>query len=396
MQQFSKFENTPRDNASPFEGLRHYASEADAVVLENSNDSVHMLYAEKLERQAQLFLNGFKGHSLYAIKANPHPAILKKLWDLGVRKYEMASLREIEYVSDLLPDAELYFMHPVKSRLAIQKAYEHGVKNFAFDSVEELRKIEVETGHAEDLRLFLRISVEQTSAAHPLSGKFGATMTEAPLLLQRASQTTEKLGITFHVGSQCMDPKDYQHALETVAKMLDRTKISIDQLDIGGGFPVNYPEMKPADLNEYFDTIHDTLDALGISDLDLLCEPGRALVAEAGAVAVRVEMRKGQVLYLNDGTYGTLFDAGVPGWSYPLDTLKKTGELGTGRKSKFKLFGPTCDSLDVMEGPFELDDTIGEGDWILFRNLGAYGYAMQTRFNGFYSQTTVSIGEQSE
>ena len=391
MQSLEKFDQNTHLKECHLQGVTQYSSEAEAIAVENCNDAVHILHADKLERQADLFLNGFRGDSLYAIKANPHPAILKFLWDKGIHKFEMASMREIEYVSALLPEADLYFMHPVKSRQAIRTAYACGVRNFAFDSLEELKKLEVETGHAEDLSLFLRVRVEQESAAHPLNGKFGVTLIEAPLLLQRAAQSAKSLGVTFHVGSQCMDPADYRRALKIVGQMLSQSNITIERLDIGGGFPVAYPGMEPADLNEYFSVIHRALDEFGLSDLEIFCEPGRALVAEAGTVAVRVEMRKGKTLYLNDGTYGALFDAGVPGWSYPLEAIRLSREVLTKELTSFTLFGPTCDSLDTMEGPFNLPDNIGEGDWILFRHLGAYGYAMQTRFNGFYSETTVSV-----
>jgi len=376
----------------PLIGVSHYECEADAITAEDSNDAVHIIYAQKLSQQVQLFLGGFQGDCLYAMKANPNEPLLKFLWQLGVHKFEMASLREVEYLSEILPDAELFFMHPIKSRKAIRRSYELGVRNFAFDSLEELRKIESETDGADDLSLFLRVRVEQTNAAHPLSGKFGASMQEAPLLLQRADQSARTLGVTFHVGSQCMDPEAYCVAIENVAEMIKVSGVDVQKLDVGGGFPVSYPDMVPVSLNEYFSAIHKALDACNLADKEILCEPGRALVGEAGAVAVRVEMRKGKNLYINDGTYGALFDAGVPGWSYPLEVIPLQDKIRSSlKKIPFKLFGPTCDSLDVMEGPFELPDDIEEGDWILFKNLGAYGFAMQTRFNGFYSETIVSV-----
>ncbi len=375
-------------------GLRHYSVESKALLSEECNDAVHLLYPDILKRKADKFVQGFRGCSLYALKSNPHPVVMKILWEQGIRKFEVASLREVEFALKLYPDADLYFMHPIKSRQAIRRAYTLGVRNFAFDGLDELRKIETETDHADDLNLFLRIQVDQGKAAHPLSGKFGVAMQEAPLLLQRALGSSCKLGITFHVGSQCMDPLAYSVAIQDISDMLKQTEIDIDMIDIGGGFPVDYPGMSTRDLDEYFDAIHTAIDANELQDLLLFCEPGRALVAEAGAVAVRVELRKDKMLYLNDGTYGSLFDAGVSSWPYPLKVLAADGTLKTGETAPFKLYGPTCDSLDVMEGPFELDNTLCEGDWIIFKHLGAYGYAMQTRFNGFYSETMVSVGKQ--
>ncbi|MEP3246884.1 MAG: type III PLP-dependent enzyme [Sneathiella sp.] len=375
-------------------GLRHYSAENKAVLSEDSNDAVHLLYPHILKRKADRFVQGFRGNSLYALKSNPHPAVLKVLWEQGIRKFEVASLREVEYALKLYPDADLYFMHPIKSRQAIRRAYALGVRNFAFDGLDELKKIEIETDHAQDLSLFLRIQVDQREAAHPLSDKFGASLQEAPLLLQRAKRSSCKLGLTFHVGSQCMDPLAYSVAIRDMSEMLKQTEIAIDMIDIGGGFPVPYPGMSPRDLSEYFEVIHAAIDECGLQDLVLFCEPGRALVAEAGAVAVRVELRKGKMLYLNDGTYGSLFDAGVSSWPYPLALMAADGSPKAGATTSFKFYGPTCDSLDVMEGPFELDSNLCEGDWIIFKHLGAYGYAMQTRFNGFYSETTVSVGKE--
>lgn len=375
-----------------FKGLNVYASASDAIFAENCNDAVHIIYPEKLVEKAGFFLSNFPGDCLFAMKSNPHPAVLETLWDCGLRRFEVASLREIEYITAHFPGAEIYFMHPIKSRQAIHFAYENGVRNFAFDCVNELMKIEQETGHAHDLNLFLRVGVDQTNAAHPLSNKFGASLLEAPLLLQRAAANAAKIGVTFHVGSQCLEPASYVQAIEQVAQVLNQSGVQIDALDVGGGYPVYYPGMDTPPLGDYFAAIEGALADNGFSGLQILCEPGRALVAESGTVAVRVEMRKEGNLYLNDGTYGALFDAGTPAWNYPIEAVIGAPEAAPAKEVEpYKLYGPTCDSLDVMHGPFMLPSSIDEGDWILFHHLGAYGHAMQTRFNGFYSDTTVAV-----
>ncbi|WP_219821519.1 type III PLP-dependent enzyme [Sneathiella aquimaris] len=371
--------------------LRVYRSPSDAIVTEECEDALHLLSREKVRMQASLFRDHFKGKSMYAVKSNPHMAVLKLLWDEGIRDFEVASLREVKYVLGLFPEATLYFMHPVKSRRAIREACAMGVRHFAFDGLEELKKIEIETAQVEGLHLYLRVQVEQKTAVHPLNGKFGASIHEAPLLLQRASLHASRIGVTFHVGSQCMDPQDYGRSIHQIAAMLSSSGIPIDRLDVGGGFPVYYPGMDVQPLTSYFDAIDTAIQSAGLADVDIICEPGRALIAEAGSVAVRVELRKGKSLYLNDGTYGSLFDAGISKWPYPLEVYSSEGALKAGPGANFQLYGPTCDSLDVMRGPFQLDATINEGDWILFQNLGAYGYAMQTQFNGFYSETVVAI-----
>jgi len=384
-----KFEDAPGNEGEI--GLRRYASESIAIEIENSEDPIHFLYPHKLIEVAGEFLTKFSGFSLYAVKANPNPVLLRLLWSAGLTKFEVASLREVEMITALLPEAELYFMHPVKSRRAIQVAYQKGVRHFSYDSLEELRKIREETCDALDLCLHLRVAVSQYGAAYPLDAKFGATMVEAPLLLAYAREFASKLGVTFHVGSQCLDVNAYGNAIAEVASMRDGCGIRLDMLNVGGGFPVAYPDMMPQPLASYFDAINVALHAHGFAEADLYCEPGRALVAEGGAVAARVELRRGQALYLNDGTYGSLFDAGQPGWCFPVTLHAADGRAEGSEMELFQFFGPTCDSIDKMAGPFTLPGDVREGDWIIFQNLGAYGYALQTRFNGFYSETTVAI-----
>tara|TARA_R110002110_G_scaffold102209_2_gene259277 strand:+ start:3008 stop:4204 length:1197 start_codon:yes stop_codon:yes gene_type:complete len=396
LQLLQDYEGYVADREQALAGLRRYENEATALEIEQSNDAVHFLYINEIAEAASRFLNGFPGTCLYAAKANPHPALLRLLWAAGIRHFEVASIREIEELSAAFPLAQLYFMHPVKSRQAINRAYALGVRHFAFDSLEELRKIKQETGHAEDLSLMLRLSVSQVGAAYPLDNKFGATLMEAPLLLTHARQIAEKVGVTFHVGSQCLEIEAYVNAIYNIANMLDGCGVEIDMLDVGGGFPVSYPDMEPAPLQDYFDAIQKTLVECGFDTLEIYCEPGRAMVAAGGAVAVRVELRRGQSLYLNDGTYGALFDAGQLGWAYPVE-LYRSGRLNAPSEStQFQLYGPTCDSIDKMKDHLALPDDVCEGDWIIFRHLGAYGYAMQTRFNGFYSETMVGIESPAE
>ena len=373
------------------EGLNTYTNVADALKAEVCNDSVHVFYPEKLAEMAARFLGGFRGTNLYAVKANPHPAILKSLWQAGIRDFDVASLREVELVSKVLPGANLYFMHPVKSRQAIRYAYAMGVRGFSFDTLDELLKIEEETSGAADLKLFLRLGVAVQGAAYELSGKFGAPLDLAPLMLQRARLSAQRLGVCFHVGSQCMRPEAFADAIGQAAGVMRSAGVQLDVIDVGGGFPVAYPGMEPPALEEYFRVIHAALDDNGFSGTDTLCEPGRALVAEAGAVAARIELRKGSDLYLNDGTYGALFDAGVPEWPFPLDLIAGDDRAFGSDVIGYRAYGPTCDSCDKMAGPFPLPADAREGDWIVFEHLGAYGLTMQARFNGFYSETIVAV-----
>ena len=373
----------------PF-GLPAFNTIEDAIQAYDGDDAIYVLYPKRIEAAADLFLNNFPGKVLYAVKANPHPAVLKILWASGLRGFDVASIREIDLVRSVCPDAELYLMHPVKSRRTIRHAYAEGVRQFAFDCAAELGKILVESQDADDLHLHLRLALPTGgSASMPLDGKYGAGFDEAVELLRAARPVAAKLGVCFHVGSQSMDPADYMRALAYVHGLLETAGVEIDSLDCGGGFPVAYPGLTPPPMQSYFDRIAKGLGIFGFEDLEIIGEPGRALCGEGGSTLTRVELRKGDDLYLNEGSYGSLFDAAQCAWKYPvvLHRPDATSDEMTG----FRFFGPTCDSLDTMAGPFELPSDTREGDWIEICHLGAYGQAMATDFNGFQSETTVAI-----
>lgn len=371
-------------------GLPAFASVGDVLRAYEGDDAIFVLYPKKIAAAARTFLNGFPGKVLYAVKANPHPAVLKTLWTSGVRHFDVASTREVDLVQSVVPGARLFFMHPVKSRSAIRHAYSVGVRDFSFDSEDELQKMAEETAYAPDLNLHLRVALPKGGAAMPLSGKFGADFETAIELLQAARPRAAKLGVTFHVGSQCLDMEDYNRALEYVRAIVDNAGVSLESIDCGGGFPVPYPGMSPKPMGEYFTVIRDALERHGFAGLQVLGEPGRALCAAGGSTLARVEARKGSDLYLNDGSYGSLFDAAQCAWKFPVK-LHRAAPRPDAATEDFRFFGPTCDSLDVMEGPFGLPGDVQEGDWIEICHLGAYGQALASRFNGFYSETTVAV-----
>ena len=371
-------------------GLPAFNSVEDAIKAYDGDDAIYALYPKRIEAAANLFLDQFPGKVLYAVKANPHPAVLKILWASGLRGFDVASIREIDLVKAACPDAELFLMHPVKSRRTIRHAYANGVHHFAFDCATELGKILVETQDASDLHLHLRLALPKGgSASMPLDGKYGADFDEAVELLRAARPVAAKLGVCFHVGSQCMDPADYVRALAYVHGLLQTAGVVIDSLDCGGGFPVAYPGLTPPPMQDYFARISKAIKIFGFEDLDIIGEPGRALCGEGGSTLARVELRKGKDLYLNEGSYGSLFDAAQCAWKYPV-RLHRDGEMDEALTG-FRFFGPTCDSLDAMAGPFELPSDTREGDWIEICHLGAYGQALATDFNGFQSDTTVAI-----
>ena len=355
-------------------------------------EPVYCIRRNSIRLASRFFQNKFPGKILYAVKTNPHPVVLQTLLDSGIKHYDVASIKEIETIKNLNPEVECSYMHTVKSREDIKEAYfKYNIKTFALDTKDELIKIIESTNHAKDLRLFVRVSVSNEHAEIDLSKKFGAITSEAAGLLRLGKQYANKLGLSFHVGSQCMHPISYAKGISEIGNIIKRTKIVPDIINVGGGFPTIYPDLVPQPMQSYFDEINKGLKNLKLQKLpEIICEPGRSLVAESGSTIVRVNLRKKQKLYINDGTYGTLFDAGTPNIVYPSRVIKN-GRVISKKLTSFDFYGPTCDSMDYMKGPFILPNNIKENDYIELGQLGAYGLTFRTQFNGFYSDQIFEV-----
>ena len=353
---------------------------------------IYCIRKKSIQVASRTFQNKFPGTILYAVKTNPHPEVLKTIIQSGINNFDVASIKEIEDIRKISPEAKCSFMHTVKSRENIKEAYfKFGVKTFSLDTKDELIKIIESTNQAKDLELFVRVSVSNEHAEIDLSKKFGALTSEAVGLLRLTKQYAKKIGLSFHVGSQCMHPISYAKGITEIGNIIKRTKIIPDYINVGGGFPTIYPDLVPQSLDNYFEEIKKSLKNLKLDKLpEIICEPGRALVAESGSTIVRVNLRKKQKLHINDGTYGTLFDAGVPNIVYP-SRLIKNGKIISKKLTSFDFYGPTCDSMDYMKGPFILPNNIKENDYIELGQLGAYGLTFRTKFNGFYSNEIYEV-----
>lgn len=383
-------------------------SDKDLVLIEDyleknlPADPVYCLRSKYLSKAVDFFSKNFISKKnptniLYSVKSNPDVQVLKYLYNFGIRHFDVASINEIKLIDGLFGDkVKMSFMHPIKSPESIYQAYfEYNIRDFSLDSFDELEKILKITNNAKDLGLHIRLSIPNSHSVIDLSGKFGILPSESVGLLRKARASSEKLGICFHVGSQCMEPVEYRNAIMITKEVMESSKVKIDVLDIGGGFPTVYPSMTPPNLQCYFDEIFDSINQLNLSsDCQIWCEPGRALVADSGSLIVRVEGRKNQMLYINDGTYGGLFDAGHPSFIYHCKALriaKKTLNELSSNKVSFGFYGPTCDSLDTMKGPFYLPENIQAGDYIEIFQLGAYSKSIRTDFNGFNNAIQIEV-----
>lgn len=334
------------------------------------------------------FTSAFRGDVLYAVKANPSPWVIETLFASGITHFDVASLPEMELVKRYAPGAEMSFMHPVKSRHAIASAYAQGIRTFSFDCAEELFKIRDVCGEDSDLTLMLRVDVSNRGAELPIDGKFGAKHAQVIELLKAARPLAERLGLCFHPGSQCMDPDAWASHCDMLGRWVVEAGTDIDILDVGGGFPVNYPGKTPPSLDAIAAATHAALDRFPQAfKPELWLEPGRALVAEGTSMLVQVDLVRGNEVFMNDGAFGTLYDAVHCDWAFPVRLIRPDSDHAE-RLKAFTCYGPTCDSVDKLSHAIFLPEDIQEGDFIEFGTMGAYGVAMQSRFNGYGESVT--------
>ena len=375
--------------------MQKFSDVNDLVNTLKPEEPVYCIRPNSIKKSVEFFKNKFPGKVLYAVKTNPDEKVLKIINDSGIQNFDVASINEVKLVRKINTKAKVYFMHTVKSRQSIKEAYtKYNVKDFALDTKDELLKILDETNNAKDLNLYVRVSISNEHAEIDLSRKFGATSSEALGLLRLCKAHAKRVGLSFHVGSQCMHKISFAKGINEIGKIIKKTKIVPDVINVGGGFPAMYPDLIPEPLDNYLDVIKESLKNLKLEKTpEIFCEPGRAIVAEAGSTIVKVLLKKKNKLYINDGTYGSLFDAGVPNFVLPAKMITN-GRVVSKKKTAFNFYGPTCDSLDYMKGPFLLPNNIKEGDYIELGQLGAYGTTFRTKFNGFFSDANYQLNDK--
>ena len=374
------------------QALTHYLSIPALIAATRPTLPCYAIHPVQFKAAARRFLDHFPGTTMYAVKVNPAPHVLDQVYEAGIRHFDTASLAEIELIRERYPDTQCHFMAPVRIPGASGVAWrEHGITDFVVDCDPELDKLLGETDGGKGLRIFVRVATPLGGAMLELSSKFGTTPQNAGRLLKRVASAGAKPALTFHVGSQCLSPFTYAQAVELARRAATISGVEIDALDVGGGFPGPYPGSDVPPFHWYADTLRESLSTFPLKQgSDIYCEPGRALCAEGVSLVTRVILRRDDQLFLNDGIYGSFDELALPAWSaeYPRRVYcfgpngrvrERTGEL-----KPFKIFGPTCDTVDVLPRPMLLPHTLQQDDYIVFETMGAYSLALRTGFNGFY------------
>ena len=347
-----------------------------------------------LDLQAQLFTEGFPGLVTYAVKANPSPQVIEALAHSGIHTFDVASPGEMALVRAASPDAVLHYHNPVKSRSEIDQALRtFGVRHFAIDDEAELGKLADLADRPQDIELAIRFRGIKNHAVCDFSTKFGVSPQGAAGLLEKADTLGFHTALTFHAGSQCLEPQAYVENIQTAAEISGTAGVAISRLNVGGGFPIVFPEHPVPPLQAFFEAISTTAaDAFGHAGPELVCEPGRAMVAPSTSLLARVKHRRPNTgdLFLNDGIYGALMELTQVPVDLPCRVIRD-GCVVDGPLRDFDVFGPTCDPIDRIPRQVALPSSVSEGDWIEIGLVGAYGAATATSFNGYGTIPSVQV-----
>jgi ornithine decarboxylase len=361
------------------------------LMAERPDEPVLFLSPEILQATARSFLQGFPGLVTYAVKANAAGPVIENLARAGIAAFDVASPAEIALVRSIAPEAALHYNNPVRSRAEIDAAIGIGVTSYSVDDAGEFAKL-VEEGVAPGAEMTVRFKLPVAGAAYDFGEKFGATPEAAIDLLARVVRAGYRPSLTFHPGTQCTDPDAWVSYIDMAAEIAGKAGVTLDRLNVGGGFPSRRMQAEAPPLVAIFDAIERATNrAFGSTRPALVCEPGRAMVAEAVSLALRVKALRPGMAYLNDGIYGALAEQPVMGMTDRLSTLSPDGTPRTGAPLPRLLWGPTCDSLDRIPGHVPLPSDLAEGDYLLINGMGAYSTATITRFNGYGAMRLATV-----
>ncbi|NKB38600.1 MAG: hypothetical protein GKR93_15810 [Gammaproteobacteria bacterium] len=375
---------------------KHYENIEILLRSENPHQPVYCIYPNVYRESTMEFIEGFPGRVLYAVKANNHPEIIKLLYEHGIKHFDCASLEEIRLLRTLCPEAEIYFMNPVRFEGdAANAQHNYSVRHFVIDDESGLVQLLSEID-AQKSTIFARMAVSHHSASQDLSYKFGALPKAIPALLRAIKENGAEPALAYNVGTSVTSPDAYVHAMGIAEEVLSRLPFRIRLLDIGGGFPKSYPGFRVPEISSYLQRLQELKNKLAITqNTELMAEPGRALSAPGLSALTRVLLRKADKIFLNDGMYGVFWELRCQAHlQYPYRVFRQ-GQILTGKTQTFSVFGPTCDSSDELPVAIELPGDIDVGDHIEFGNIGAYSLSGRTDFNGFYSDNVVSFTDEN-
>ena len=355
-------------------------------------DAFYTFNPTRLADATRAFVERFPGSVLYAVKANPLPQTIATVCAAGVAGFDIASIGEAAAVRAAAPRARCWFMNPAKARRDIERAWrDFDVRDFVVDSAPEVEKLlEVLPTRDATIRVFVRFHSGPSDALYDLNSKFGAAPDEALRLVRRiATQTAWSQGLAFHPGSQTCSVEPYLAGMRTAERLIEAAQ-TIRALDIGGGFPGRYDNMPlPPPLAMIEPISEMALTSPTLRSVVLLCEPGRVLTYDCMSLFARVVLRKDRALYCGAGIFGGLLPA-QQFFQLPVRAWRGSDPM-TGPTTDFVIFGPTCDSNDKLAFPYALPDRLAEGDWIEFKNVGAYSENVRCAFNGFSVDHIVSV-----
>ena len=338
------------------------------------------------------FARTFPGLTTFAVKSAPHPDLIEMLAEAGMVAFDVASPAEMTLVRTAAPEAALNYNNPIKSDSELACAVDQfGVQHTTIDDLVGLKQVKRLIKQREGFVVAVRVAPQDNDALHDFRSKFGCDAAAAVNLLKAVSAAGFAPGISFHPGSQCTSAGAYTRMIELCQEIVSDAGVQIATLNVGGGFPAPYLGSGASALPQFLSEIRNALLQHFPRRVQFICEPGRAIAAPSFTLLTRVKHhRSNGDLYINDGLYGGLMELSQIPIRLPVRAWRD-GRVLKGPRVPHRVFGPTCDPLDVLPERIELARDVKVGDWIEFQLAGAYCTATSTRFNGFGNHTIVEV-----